>query len=370
GELRQSNLARDRLVRDGDHLDRQVRQLRSDIRDMEEFQHGQGDEITRLEAVISTLTHDAGDDPEVLRAQVLQLRTERNDFERHTISAREDLHHAEADRDRLRQEAIQADDEIRDLQEQVRVSERDQVRLDLCTARAAQLNDDLEVVRLELQGWEGRMADLQLAHDQLVELRDLAESDLAEADLLLTHLASRIRESQAARMPKRGGSPGGGSPLQLNPPLFPAEVSVPLYSTVKIFTTAEITPWDPVFVGTVPIVANDRGYFDQKLITGAKVLALMATEPWRMLGQNRPTPLTFDHNLHRRADTPLWRIAVSYAALEEDHLIAYWESTHYLEITNVTAAADPDLFIYHQDRRQRRIRVGESWRKLLGGGAS
>ncbi|OWZ14648.1 hypothetical protein PHMEG_00011846 [Phytophthora megakarya] len=183
-----------------------------------------------------------------------------------------------------------------------------------------------------------------------------------------------------------GGSPGGGSPLQLNPPLFPAEASIPGYSTVKIFTAALIAPWDPAIVGTVPIivmiqatltkrVATPHGFlfpvrtpfvrapipvtgYRSELITGANVLALMATAPWRLLGQRRPTPLTFDHNLHRRADTLLWRIAVSYAALEEDHLIAYWESTHYLEITKTMVAADPDLFTYHQDRRQRRIRSG------------
>ncbi|OWY97991.1 hypothetical protein PHMEG_00031355 [Phytophthora megakarya] len=111
----------------------------------------------------------------------------------------------------------------------------------------------------------------------------------------------------------------------------------------------------------IPVVGYLSG-----LITGANVLALMATEPWRMLGRRRPTPLTFDHNLHRRAATPLWRIAVAYAALEGGHMIVYWESTHYLEITSVIADADSDLFTYHQDRRQRRIRAGESWRKLLG----
>ncbi|OWY90279.1 hypothetical protein PHMEG_00041670, partial [Phytophthora megakarya] len=39
---------------------------------------------------------------------------------------------------------------------------------------------------------------------------------------------------------------------------------------------------------------------------------------------------------------------------------------HYLDITKAMATANPDLFIYHQDLRQRRIRVEESWRKLLG----
>ncbi|OWY92186.1 hypothetical protein PHMEG_00038915 [Phytophthora megakarya] len=263
-----------------------------------------------------------GDDPDDLHAQVLQLRTERNDFERHAISAREDLHHAETDRDRLRLEAVQAGDEIRDLQAQIisleretddarsesatalasynrisssltrspsdrgrdpspsrsarlaqtqrdralanlalaranltqdtsdrdrafkqlaratedrdralsdrdsalslrdlAVTARDQARLDLLTetARTAQLDDDLEVVRLELQEREREreMSDLQATHDQLTVLRDLAESDLNEADLFLTHLASRIRESQAKRMPKRERS------LPTSPPQLP-----------------------------------------------------------------------------------------------------------------------------------------------------
>ncbi|OWZ09485.1 hypothetical protein PHMEG_00017811, partial [Phytophthora megakarya] len=82
--------------------------------------------------------------------------------------------------------------------------------------------------------------------------------------------------------------------------------------------------------------------------------------------QNRPTPLTFDHNLHRRAGTPLWRIAVSYTALQEDHLIAYCKSIHYLEITEGMLNSDPDLFVYHQDRCQRRISIGDHWQKLLG----
>ncbi|OWZ06458.1 Lipid binding protein, partial [Phytophthora megakarya] len=137
--LHQNKRARDRLVRDGDYLDLQVRQLRCDIQAMEVLQRGLQDEITRLETEISTLAHDAGNDHDSLRAQVLQLRTERNDFERHTISARQDLHHTEADRNRLRQEATQAGDEIWDLQEQVSVLERatDDARSESTTALAS-----------------------------------------------------------------------------------------------------------------------------------------------------------------------------------------------------------------------------------------
>ncbi|OWY93158.1 hypothetical protein PHMEG_00037549, partial [Phytophthora megakarya] len=43
-----------------------------------------------------------------------------------------------------------------------------------------------------------------------------------------------------------------------------------------------------------------------------------------------------------------------------------WESTQYLEIMAEMTKADTDLFTYHADRRKRRMRVGESWWKLLG----
>ncbi|OWY91637.1 Internalin [Phytophthora megakarya] len=108
----------------------------------------------------------------------------------------------------------------------------------------------------------------------------------------------------------------------LHPPLFPAEASIPHYSDLKLFTAAEIHPWDPTIVGTVPIIAMIQATLTKRmpipanflfpyrvppvrapmpvvgycsgLITGANVLALMATEPWRILGRRRPTPLTFD----------------------------------------------------------------------------
>ncbi|OWZ00458.1 hypothetical protein PHMEG_00028346 [Phytophthora megakarya] len=151
----------------------------------------------------------------------------------------------------------------------------------------------------------------------------------------------------------------------------PAESAVvssrSVYAVVRVFTSAEIFPWGPNIVGPVPIISTltkslpiPSGFLYHArmplLITDANVLALLARQPWLVL-RNRPTPLMFDHNLHRCANTPLWRIAVSYAGLEADHLLVYWESTHYLEITKAMCASDPDLQNYHHDRRQRRIRV-------------
>ncbi|OWZ00565.1 hypothetical protein PHMEG_00028212 [Phytophthora megakarya] len=147
-----------------------------------------------------------------------------------------------------------------------------------------------------------------------------------------------------------GGSSGGGSPIQLHPPLFPAEASIPHYSDLKLFTAAKIYPWDPVIVGTVPIIAMIQATLT-KWMPIPPPISCFPTESLLFGVDHRP---------------PLRRIAVGYAALEEDHMITYWESTHYLQITTAMANADPDLFAYHADRRQRRIRAGESWRKLLG----
>ncbi|OWY94536.1 LOW QUALITY PROTEIN: hypothetical protein PHMEG_00035701 [Phytophthora megakarya] len=188
-----------------------------------------------------------------------------------------------------------------------------------------------------------------------------------------------------------GGSPGGGSPGGLHPPLFPAEANIPHYSDLKLFTAAEIYPWDPIIVGTVPIIAMIQATLTKRMPIPANFLESLLfggspTRGWLLLGVDHRCQRfgsygyravahawpASPHSLDLRSQpssagaAPLWRIAVAYAALEEVHMIAYWESSHYLEITSVMAAADSDLFTYHQDRRQRRIRAGESWRKLLG----
>ncbi|OWZ04488.1 hypothetical protein PHMEG_00023605 [Phytophthora megakarya] len=157
---------------------------------MEVSQRGQRDEITRLETEISTITHDAGDGPDGLRAQVLQLRTERNAFERHTILAREDLHQADADRDRLHQEATQAGDEIRDLQEQVRVLERatDDARSESATALASykRISSHLTQPQLDHEGGSPLGGSTPLAQAD----RDRAMADLALARAILTQVTS------------------------------------------------------------------------------------------------------------------------------------------------------------------------------------
>ncbi|OWZ00363.1 hypothetical protein PHMEG_00028461 [Phytophthora megakarya] len=158
--------------------------------------------------------------------------------------------------------------------------------------------------------------------------------------LLLLHLPSLRAVVQVVVL-------RGGSPIQLNPPLFPAEASVPLYSDVKVFTAAEINPWDPLVVGPVPILVMIQATLTKRMPIPTNFLF-----PHRIPPVRAPQPVVgYCSGLITGANTPLWRIAVAYAALEEDHMIAYWESTHYLEITAAMAKADADLFTYHADRR-------------------
>ncbi|OWY91889.1 Zinc ion binding protein [Phytophthora megakarya] len=157
---------------------------------MEVFQHGQRDEITRLETEISTLTHAMGDDPDDLHAQVLQLRTERNDFERHAISAREDLHNAETDRDRLRLEAVQDGDEIRDLQAQISSLERktDDARSESATALASYNRISSSLTRSPSD--RGRDPSPSRSARLVQTQRDRALADLAFAQANLTQVTS------------------------------------------------------------------------------------------------------------------------------------------------------------------------------------
>ncbi|OWY96319.1 hypothetical protein PHMEG_00033440, partial [Phytophthora megakarya] len=416
---------------------------------------------------------DIGDDPANLHTQVLQLRAERNDFEHQTISTREDLRNAVTDRDRLRLEASQAGDVIRDLQEHVRGLERetddarsesatalasynrisssltrtqpdhgrdpslgsttrlvqahrDHALADLALAREtltqvtfdrdrafkqlAQTTEDrigrlsimirsfasvirrlLNVIR------ESQMTDLQVAHDQLAELRDLAGSDLNEADVLLTHLTSRIRESPAARIPKRERSPPS-SPPQLPPlktprsdrPVSPPpnqdqpeiedpedqehqdqpeikgpedqehqdqpEIEGPedqeLKDKPELFTAAEIHRWDPIIVGTVPTIAMIQATLTERMLIPPNFLF-----PFRNPLIRAPIPVTGYHSELITATftgelRPLCGGSPCRMPPSADPMIAYWESTHYLEITSVMTDADSNLFTYHQDQPQ------------------
>ncbi|OWZ10811.1 hypothetical protein PHMEG_00016274 [Phytophthora megakarya] len=167
-------------------------------------------------------------------------------------------------------------------------------------------------------------------------------------------------------------------PEGLNLTLAPLRACVPSLSAVRVFTSATIFPWDPATLGTVPIIAIIPSTLTKmlpfppgfmypgwtptvrppllqtgsrsELITGAEILALLATQPCFAL-RNRPNPLTFDRHLHRRAASPLWWITASNARLESDHFQACLESTHYLDIATAMCTSDLDHLQYHHNRQ-------------------
>lgn len=58
------------------------------------------------------------------------------------------------------------------------------------------------------------------------------------------------------------------------------------------------------------------------------------------------------------------RIADAYLRFEERDRQAFWETSHYLPIA-VQRDADPAVNQYHEERRTRRTRLRDRWRRLL-----
>ncbi|EGZ15257.1 hypothetical protein PHYSODRAFT_333523 [Phytophthora sojae] len=186
-------------------------------------------------------------------------------------------------------------------------------------------------------------------------------------------------------------SPGSPGRRPLVPPLFPIGTMIPGFNAPRALAQTDTDPWPSILLGQLQITgmilstlthhlllpvgwlfplvvrgiaqpAAGVGYRDD-LITGPNITALMADRPWQAL-QNPVDPLTFDLALHRGAGTRLDRIAAAYLQFEEQNRQAFWETTHYLPITGAQRR-DQIVKRYHRDRRARRIRLGDRWRRLL-----
>ncbi|EGZ10298.1 hypothetical protein PHYSODRAFT_338963 [Phytophthora sojae] len=189
-----------------------------------------------------------------------------------------------------------------------------------------------------------------------------------------------------------GSPPGSPGPRPLIPPLFPIGTMIPGFNAPRVLTQADTEPWPSMLLSQLQITAmiqstlvrqlpvppgwlfpllvrgavqpvEGTGYRDD-LITSPNITALMADRPWQVL-RNPGGPLTFDLALHRRNGTRLGRIADAYLRFEERNRQALWEATHHLPITGTQRDADPVGDQYYQERRTRRIRVGDRWRRLL-----
>ncbi|GMF15144.1 unnamed protein product [Phytophthora fragariaefolia] len=100
----------------------------------------------------------------------------------------------------------------------------------------------------------------------------------------------------------------------------------------------------------------------EDLITGATVDALMDTSPWSKLS-NGEAPLTFIPAVSGRRLPP--NFVQDYLELEERHLQSYWESTHFLPVSEAMYSTDPALSTYPEQRRKRRNRAGAACSWLL-----
>ncbi|KAJ8575688.1 hypothetical protein ON010_g3526 [Phytophthora cinnamomi] len=204
-------------------------------------------------------------------------------------------------------------------------------------------------------------------HDQAAEFDVGAERDLTEA----------TREI------------GGVDDATLPPTVVPRRLWIPGFRRERLFRASDVTPWDVDLVSHLHVVQIDLRVLNtllvnvsewllpeidleshpsprtyEPLITGATVTALMDTPspPWVDLDNNE-APLTFIPHLFGRPLPP--DFAQAYLELEERHLQSYWESTHFLPITDTMCETDSILAAYHKQRRQRRSRAGAAWRRFL-----
>ena len=101
-----------------------------------------------------------------------------------------------------------------------------------------------------------------------------------------------------------------------------------------------------------------NGLWSPNLITMDQIDSLYDQTPWDVLDVSIP-PISF----------PLsgWyaEMALRYQELENRHLMALWEATHLLPLYKKHRDSDPRLDVYWNQRKQRRSRLGASWKRFL-----
>ncbi|KAJ8523268.1 hypothetical protein ON010_g17595 [Phytophthora cinnamomi] len=231
------------------------------------------------------------------------------------------------------------------------------------------------------------------AHSFVRFCQDRHAKLIQEANSLLVSPASESDSDTAVRDREAAGQDRDAVVADFHPTLQPTVVPrrlwIPGFHRERLFRASDVTPWDVDLVSYLHVAQIDLRVLNtllvnvsewlfpeidpeshpsprtyEPLITGATVNALMDTSspPWADLNNNE-APLTFIPHLFGRPLSP--DFAQAYLELEERHLQSYWESTHFLSISDTMSEADPILAAYHEQQRQRRSRAGAAWRKFL-----
>ncbi|GMF33656.1 unnamed protein product [Phytophthora fragariaefolia] len=179
--------------------------------------------------------------------------------------------------------------------------------------------------------------------------RDHVGGDPAVGDLDGATEADEIDDSPLfpTFVPRRLWIPGVCARLFRQPDIIPCDVyavsslrvSVIDVQTLSALLTS-VSEW--LFPAIDPASHPLPDSYDD-LITGATVSALMDTSPWSKLS-NGEAPLTFIPAVSGRRLPP--NFVQDYLELEERHLQSYWESTHFLPISEAMCSAGPALSTY------------------------
>ncbi|GMF48429.1 unnamed protein product [Phytophthora fragariaefolia] len=198
--------------------------------------------------------------------------------------------------------------------------------------------------------------------------RDHVGGDAAVGDLDGATEADEIDDSPLfpTFVPRRLWIPGGCARIFRQPDIIPWDVyavsnlrvsEIDVQTLSALLTSVSEWLFPAIDPASHPLPDSYEG-----LITVATVGALMNTSPWSKLS-NGEAPLTFIPAVSGRRLPP--NFVQDYLELEERHLQSYWESTHFLPISEAMCSADPALSAYHEQRRQRRSRAGAALRRVL-----
>ncbi|ETI55759.1 hypothetical protein F443_01600 [Phytophthora nicotianae P1569] len=146
----------------------------------------------------------------------------------------------------------------------------------------------------------------------------------------------------------------------LPPTTVPRSERIPGYRDRLSFRGHDIVPWSAQDIRQTSIVEMDADLLFHRFTKQMEWLIPLRdpTAPWEILAALLD-PLTFKSQGWFRHMNRL------YAFYEDEHLQAYWDSTHAFPVSITKRRASRYLNAFYTDRKQRRSRAGARWKSFL-----
>ncbi|ETI47480.1 hypothetical protein F443_08326 [Phytophthora nicotianae P1569] len=168
----------------------------------------------------------------------------------------------------------------------------------------------------------------------------------------------------------------------LPPTTVPRSEWLPGYRDCRSFRGHDIVPWSAQNIRQTGIVEMDTDLLFHRFTKPMEWL-IPLRDPVPPLGDWRDD-LVDENNVRNLIETAPWKILVApldpltfktrgwfrhmkrlYASYEDEHLRAYWDSTHAFPVSITKRHTSRYLDAFYTDRKQRRSRAGARWKSFL-----